>query len=216
VLRHLLIGLLAASVVGGCALGERPTLSSESLAQGAVTGDPAVDAVLERLDRADSAAENQAFTATFDVLRTFGEVANVASVAADADRRSVTVGSVRIVTIDGETTTCRFEPETTCTGGSDVAQFSDTGITSPDVFGSAAARRLRRDATAVVGPPVGRTETLAGQRATCVDLPLAAGTATYCALDSGMIADYDDGAVRITLTAYALGVDERLMSTATL
>lgn len=199
--------------LGGCALGQRPTLSSESLAAGAETGDPAVDAVLERLDRADTAAATQPFTATYDVLRVFGQVTDIASVTGDADRRSITIGEVRIVTVDGVSTTCRFDPAATCTAGSEAAQLSDTGITSPDFFGSAAARRLRRDSPAAVAPPIARTQQFAGQAATCVDLPLAEGTAIYCALDSGIVAEYFDGAARITLTAYAIGVDERLLST---
>ena len=56
---------------------------------------------------------------------------------------------------------------------------------------------------------------LAGQTATCVAVPLAAGTASFCALPSGIVAEQDDGSVRLVLTSYAPAVDEALFSTAT-
>jgi hypothetical protein len=209
----LLAGALAAAVgLAGCSLGPRPTLSSSDLGAGATTGEAPIDAVLALLDQGGAAAP---FTAAYDVTRVFGSVASTAKVTADATRRSVTVGSVRIITINGTSTTCLFAGAASCTAGSDVARLSDTGVTTPEFYASDAARKLRRDATSVVSPPTASTKVMAGQTATCVAVPLAAGTASFCALPDGIVAEQDDGSLRLALTSFATTVDESLFSTST-
>jgi hypothetical protein len=227
----LLASALALTVgLAGCALGPRPTVSTSDLGSGATTGQGPIDAVLVLLDQGGQGA---AFTAGYDVTRTFGPVSSTAKVTADATRRSVTVSTastvvaastaptagavstVRIITSNGTSTTCLFAPTASCTPGADVARLSDTGVTTPEFYAAGAARRLRRDAGAVVAPPTASTKTFAGQAATCVAVPLAPGTATFCALPSGVVAEQDDGSVRLTLTAFATTVDEALFSTAT-
>ena len=54
---------------------------------------------------------------------------------------------------------------------------------------------------------ISSTDTIAGQNATCVDVPLPGGTAVYCALDNGLVAKLDDGDVLVTLTLYGEVVD---------
>ena len=53
-------------------------------------------------------------------------------------------------------------------------------------------------------------ETIAEQSAICVDVPLAGGTAVYCALDNGMVARLDDGDVAVNLTAFGATADATL------
>ena len=67
--------LAAAGVLllSGCMTGERPTLAESPT----TTGDPAVDAVLDRLDAAGEAT----FTAGYDVLTKFGNVSTPATVS---------------------------------------------------------------------------------------------------------------------------------------
>jgi hypothetical protein len=45
--------------------------------------------------------------------------------------------------------------------------------------------------------------TMAGQKVSCVDLPLNGGTAVYCVLANGLLAKRDDGDIRVLLKTYA-------------
>src|SRR5215211_378433 len=72
--RLVVFGLAIVAAVGlsGCFTGPRPTLAEAPQ----MTGDPAADAVLERLDRAATTA----FSADYDVLTRFGGVERAVSV----------------------------------------------------------------------------------------------------------------------------------------
>ena len=191
---------IAAGVgVSGCFTGERPTLAEGP----AMTGDPATDAVLERLDSARSAV----FSVEYDVLTRFGDIRREASVVqAGPARRSITVGSVRFL-VDNETTaTCDLTSEH-CSDTIDAARISDTQL-APDFYASSAATRLRRDANLRIDATVASTADIGGQPATCVAVPVTGSTETYCALDSGPLARIDAADVRIELTAYSATPDE--------
>lgn len=195
-----LVAVLAAiAALSGCVTGERPTLAESPT----TTGDATVDAVLGRLDAVGAAT----FTASYDVLTKFGELESPATVVQSGPaRRSVTVGSVRFL-FDGATTaTCTLDTGA-CSDTIDAGYISDTQL-APDFYGSSAAARLRRDAGARVGPTSASTETIAGQPATCVAIPLPGSSSTYCALDSGVLARLDAADVAIDLTAYATEPDE--------
>ena len=85
--------------VSGCFTGDRPTLADGPV----MTGDPNVDAVLERLDQAPQAV----FSADYEVLTRFGDVTRPASVVqAGPARRSITGGSIRFLVEDSATATC--------------------------------------------------------------------------------------------------------------
>ena len=198
-----LVGFGAAIVVvvgvSGCFTGERPTLAEAPT----MTGDPATDAVLERLDAASTAV----FSADYDVLTRFGGVTRPASVVqAGPARRSVTVGSIRFLVDDTTTATCDLDTDV-CTDTLDLARISDSQLAA-DFYARSAATRLRRDANARTGDTVASTVELAGQSATCVAIPLSASTETYCALDNGPLARIDAADVRIELTAHSDVVDE--------
>ncbi|HEU4842073.1 MAG TPA: hypothetical protein VFT09_11540 [Ilumatobacteraceae bacterium] len=185
--------------VSGCFTGERPTLADGPV----MTGDPNVDAVLERLDQAPQAV----FSADYDVLTRFGDVTRAASVVqAGPSRRSITVGSIRFLVEDSATATCDLETSV-CTDTIDAARISDTQL-APDFYATSAATRLRRDANGRTGDTVASTAEIAGQPATCVAVPVTERIETYCALDNGPLARIDAADVLIELTAYANVADE--------
>ena len=201
------VGCVTAAVgLSGCFTGERPTLADGPQ----MTGDPAVDAVLERLDRTPDAV----FTVGYDVLTKFGNVSRAATVVqAGPARRSVTVGSIRFIVDRATTATCELDTGS-CSDTIDENRISDTMLAA-DFYASSAARRLRRDAAARIDAAEGSTVDIAGTPATCVAIPLTSSTETYCALDSGPLARLDAADVRIELTAYSPTPDESAFTRST-
>jgi hypothetical protein len=194
-------GVAIATAVGlsGCFTGQRPTLAEGP----AMTGDPATDAVLERLDQARSAV----FSVDYDVLTRFGNVSRQATVVqAGPARRSITVGSVRFLVDNAATATCDLTSDV-CSDTIDAARISDTQL-APDFYASSAATRLRRDANQRVDATVASTVDVGGETATCVAVPVSGSTETYCALDAGPLARIDAADVRIELTSYSASADE--------
>lgn len=199
------LGLLI--LLGGCFTGERPSVNTEPFTVGSMTGDPAIDQVLRQLDMNNVGP----YTADYTMLTKFGNVSRPVSVSVDHGRRSVTVGNVRFLTVNRVSQTCLLDKSLPCSGSLDPARISDTQIT-PDFYATDAAKRLRRDAAALVGPGVAHLETIAGQSATCVDVPLPGGTSVFCVLASGPLARLDDASVEIFLIEFAPVVDETLFS----
>jgi len=204
-MRHRAAFLALLVVLGGCFTGPRPSPTTEPFRPGTSSGDPSIDAVLQQLD----AVKEGPFTATYTVLTKFGNITRPASVSLGTARRSVTVGDVRFLTNGGVSQTCLLGQANPCTQTLDPARISDTQIT-PDFYAIDAAKRLRRSATARIGTPIPHTDQIAGQSATCVDIPVPGGVSTYCALTGGPLARLDDGAISITLTQYFLDLDESL------
>jgi hypothetical protein len=202
---------MLALTTAGCQTGKRPTFAEDPFPKGAPTGDAAIDAVLAKLD----GVGEEPFTATYDVVTKFGNVARTASVSSTAGRRSVTLGNVRFLSSTASTTTCIFEATPQCTAGLEIARVSDTLLT-PDFYALDAAKRLRRDALSIVGPTVTRSEVIGNQPATCVDLVVSGGTIIYCVLDSGLLAKIDDADVAVTLTSWVPAVTDGMFSTAAL
>ena len=195
-------------VVTGCFTGERPSFTTEPFQPGASSGDPAIDAVLVGLD----ATNDGPFTADYTVLTKFGNTTRPATVAVAPARRSVTVGDVRFITVDGSSQTCIIDKSDPCSTTIDPARISDAQIT-PDFYAIDAAKRLRRSATARIGTPIAHSQEFAGQSATCVDVPVSGGVSVFCVLPNGPLAELDDGAVSINLTQYAAAVDSAAFST---
>jgi hypothetical protein len=197
--------VLAALLLVGCATGERPYFADESVIPDTPTGDPAIDAVLDRLEKVESSTNGPA-TAAYDVFRKYGELRTGSIVVLAPGKRSITVGNVHYIQTDALAVTCTIEPSE-CVDGFDPQRISDTGVTF-EFYAADTAKRLRRDALAKVGPTTASTQAIAGQTATCVDVPVTGGVAVYCALDSGLLAKLDDGDVSVTLTLYGGTVDE--------
>ena len=198
---------MAALTLASCATGPRPSFDADEPAQQA-TGDPAIDAVLERLGRVGI----EQFTADYTVLTRLGDKESTATVVqADNSRRSITINDVRFLDGSGTAATCNLTTAE-CEAVINDARVSDIQITH-DFYGSSFARRLRVDAGRSLAPARGYTETIGGQPSTCADVPVSGGTKVYCALDSGPLARYDGNDVLIELVALNPTPDESKFAT---
>ncbi|MBI4884702.1 MAG: hypothetical protein HY826_11695 [Actinobacteria bacterium] len=197
-----LFTMALAPLIAGCFTGERPHFDHDPFRAGTATGDPAIDAVLTRLD----AVITGPATALYAVLTKFGNTTSSATVTLDGSRRAIEIGNVQFVENDSEQFTCTLDGSAPCASGINEARVSDVGITF-DFYAADAARRLRRDAQAKVGPATASEEVIANQQATCVTVPVTGGSAIYCALANGMIAKLDDGDVLIVLGLLTPTVD---------
>ena len=206
----LLLPLLAAFVLSGCMEGERGYFADDPFAAGTTTGDPAIDAILVKLDDAADGPATAQLTAAYSVLTKSGITNHTATVALDSSsgstQRSIVIDDVHFIDAPGVSATCAVDSSSPCTDGLDLARVSNVGIT-PNFYASDTAKRLRRDALAKLGPTLTSAINVAGFQADCVDLTLPGGTARYCVLATGMLALLDDGDVRIELTALMELVD---------
>ena len=193
---------LAALLLTGCFTGPRPHFNDDPFPTGLQTGDPAIDAVLQKLD----AATTGPATATYSVLTKFGNVTNSGTALLGVDSRSITIGNVRYVETPAGSVTCADDGSIPCIAGLDPTRISDIGVTI-EFYAAEAATRLRRDATSMIAPTTSHVETIADLPALCVDVPLAGGVAVYCALDNGLVARVDDGDVAVNLTAFSPTAD---------
>ena len=189
-------------VLAGCMTGERPTLGTTPTASGTETGDPNVDAVLTLLDGVANAVFTAQYTAT---LRFGGTVSQVVVTQTEPLRHAVTIGDTRFLTEPTGTRTCTVSTGT-CVDGIDQQPVSDSGVTADLVFGDV-AKRLRRFAGARTAATTVTSSTIAGQPATCVDLPLGTNTATFCALGNGVLGRLVDGDITVELTTYSASPD---------
>lgn len=205
--RGIVVASIAALALTACATGQRPSFDADEPTQEA-TGDPAVDAVLERLDRVGL----EQFTADYTVLTRLGGKESTATVVqADNSRRSITINDVRFLDGTGTVATCNLLTAE-CEAVLNDARVSDVQITH-DFYGSSFARRLRVDAGRSLSPARGYTDTIAGQPAACADVPVSGGTKVYCALDSGPLARYDGNDVVIQLVTSSPTPDETKFAT---
>jgi hypothetical protein len=192
-----LVAVLALAL-SACFTGERPTLAEEPTP----TGDAAADAVLALLDTAGDAT----FTGEYEVLTRFGDITTPTTVAQEGRaRRAVTIGSIRFIVDEAGTSTCDLAGGE-CTDSIDVQRISDLQLTT-DFYAASAGARLRRDARLRAGETRASTETIAGQPATCVVVPVTGGESTYCALETGPLARLDAADLKIDLTSYAPTAD---------
>jgi len=172
------------------------------------TGDPAIDAVLERLDRVGI----EQFTADYTILTRLGGLESTATVVQASDsRRSITINAVRFLDGTGTASTCDLLTAE-CEAVINDARVSNVQVTH-DFYGSSFARRLRVDAGRSLAPARGYTETIAGQPATCADVPVSGGTKVYCATDAGPLARYDGNDVVIELVSSNPTPDETKFAT---
>ena len=194
--------LLALGVVAGsgCMTGDRPTLAQETS-----TGYPAIDDLVDRIGDLGEAR----YTAHYDVLVRYGEVATTASASqSDDDRRSLTIGDVRYVTHAQIAKTCTVSMAS-CVPEIDPTRVSDVMMT-PDFFGTSMMARIELDASRAIAEPVVSAEETDGGEATCVAIPITDATTTYCVLDSGVLTRLDGPDLVITMTSYSDEVDELL------
>jgi len=195
--------LAFAALLTGCFTGQRPYFTEgTTIAPDALSGDPAIDAVLQRFQQPSTGP----LTATYTVLTKYGNTTNSASVVLAPGKRSITVGITRFIQTETFAATCTLDGTIPCVDGFDAKRISDTLLTV-DFYANDAGKRLRRDAQAKIGPAVARTDMVASLPVTCVDVPVSGGTASYCALESGLVALLDDGDIRVSLDAYGDSAD---------
>ncbi len=205
---RIVTAVVAATLVfGACATGPRPSFDEDQPVQQS-TGDPAIDAVLDRLDNVRA----EQFTAEYTVLTRLGNMQSRATVVqADDSRRSITVNEVRFLDAGGTVATCDLTTST-CEASINDARVSDVQITH-DFYGSSFARRLRVDAARRLGTATGYTAEIAGEPAVCADVTVSGGTKVYCALEAGPLARYDGNDVAIELISLSPVPDEAAFTT---
>jgi len=200
-------GLAAlALLAGSCAVGERPTLASTPNlggAPGTPVGDAGVDRVLGLLESVPAAAP-PAFTAGYAVTRRLGPLKAPAQVVRDGDRVSVTIGDIRYLT-GPVLQTCTVSTGR-CEAGLDKQRTSDITVWE-NFYASAPATALRSAYVRKSGAPTPSQQTVAGQPAECVDVPVGPGRERYCALVTGPVAVWDTADKQVLLTTYAATAD---------
>lgn len=200
----------AALVLSACATGTRAELRPDLV----TTGDPAVDAVLERIGNLPTAV----YRADYDVHLPFNDAdVEVTTTQAEPNRRSLTIGDVRFIVEPGQSggRTCDLS-NGECQTGIFPQRVSDVQMTN-DFFGTSLTARLRRDAGLAIAPPAASTEEFDGATATCVEITLpppdsapdVAPVATYCVLDNGVLTRLTAADIEVTMTAYDDEADER-------
>jgi hypothetical protein len=195
------------AALSACATGQRPSFDVDQPAL-EPSGDPAIDAVLDRLDDVGL----QQFTADYAILTRLGGLNSTATVVqADESRRSITVNDVRFLEGTGTSATCNLTTDE-CEAVINDARVSDLQL-SHDFYGSSMARRLRVDAGRRIDDARGYEITQAGRQALCADVPVSGGTKVYCVLESGVLARYDGADLLIELTAINDVADETKFAT---
>jgi hypothetical protein len=150
------------------------------------------------------------FTATYDIVPSTTGATTTAIVRQLDGRRRVTIGDVDYL-IDGVSSrTCRLESDE-CDEFANDALVSDLNLTHR-FWSDGIANRLVVDASRRTGFSEGRTDTIVGRSAACVDVPVSGGTVLYCALDEGVLARYFNADVSIELTSFTSDVDPESFS----
>lgn len=188
-------------VLAGCATGQRPTLVTDTT----IVTDPVADALVGTLELAEDAT----FTATYDITSTLTNETVQATVVQSGLQLRVTVGAVDYTRDGTIARTCTLGT-TDCTDGIDETRVSNFNITHT-FWGPSFAKRLQLDAARSVSDTTGRSEAIAGQSASCVDVTVpaadGAGVVVYCALTAGPLARYNGVDARIELTSFSPTVD---------
>ena len=206
-IRIALVALCASFTLAGCFTGQRPSFE-ETQPSVVPTGNPNIDAVLERLESVSTAV----FTADYSILTKLGNVNSTARVVQSApDRRSITINNVRFIYDGASVATCDLVTAE-CEATINDARVSDVSVTH-EFYGKSFAQRLRVDASRRVGDPAGYSITQAGQQALCVDVPVTGGSNIYCALSNGVLARYDGNDLFIEMTTYSDFPDETAFET---
>jgi hypothetical protein len=196
-------GAVALALLVACGVGERPRLVEPNAIggqPGTPTGVDEVDAVLHLLE----GEQAPQLTATYTITTKFGSSNRPATVVRDGNRRSVTIGDVRLLT-DGGRQTCDLTTGA-CEDDLHEQRVSDSGVTS-GFWAASPAQALRIALSRATGPTSASTGTVAGQPATCVTVPSGQGSETTCATPAGIVARWDTAAIDVELTSFAPTAD---------
>ena len=193
-------GIASALLLPAGCTGKRGSLATAASAAtggdtGVPVGDAVVDAVLAGLERTMTTS----FTATYAIARKLGATRATALVSRAPLATSVTIGDIRFVRADVDHT-CVLSTKT-CEDTINDARISDLGLAS-SFWRDAPARSLRVAYSRRAGAAVGSDETIAGQPAHCVAVPVGTGVERYCSLDTGAVARWDTAYVTVELTSW--------------
>lgn len=152
-------------------------------------------------------ATNAPETATYEIRPTGSSESVQATVSRDATRTVVTIRDLQYRSDSSGPRTCRTSTQV-CTQGFNSQPLSDLNITA-QFWGPSVRQELRSPTLAArIGPIRTTQETIAGQPATCVDVPGPQVTDRYCALASGLLAQKSTARVSIELGSYGETFDE--------
>jgi len=202
------------ALLTSCFTGERASIdSTATLPNDGEPSDTGVDSGLptsakQLADLLGSPATGPE-TATYEITPTSQSTPVVAVVSRDGGRTVVSIRDVQYRTDEGGPSTCRRNTGT-CSRGFNSQPLSDLGI-SALFWGPSVRQELRSPTLAArIGPIATSQADIAGQSATCIDIPGPQVTERFCALGTGMLAAKSTARVVITLTSYAATFDESL------
>lgn len=205
------LALVALSaVLSGCFTGERGSLAAPV----PEIADPAVDAVVQRLE----GASTEEFSATFTIFtKLASEVMPVTEAVVSrtgVDDRSITFGDIRFLDTPGTERTCDLSTGS-CEPSFDEARISNL-LVNHDFYGMSPAARLRQDAQTMISAGIASTRTVAGRSAICVQVDFVRGSNVYCALDNGLLAYQNTADLEINLVSIVVGADPERFTTSTI
>jgi hypothetical protein len=199
--RHRIIGVMAvvatSALLTSCFTGSRPHLNDADSTLGGRPGTPSGDAGADTVLGLLEGTAGAQFTATYRIVRKLGPNETNATVVQDGDTRSVTVGDIRFLHTSTDQT-CSISADA-CEPGTLDARISDYSVGSA-FWAGGPARALRVAMTRRSGPPVASTQTVGGQTAQCVDVPVGPGVEHYCVTPLGPVARWDTAALTVELT----------------
>lgn len=206
--------LLAALGLSACLTGERASIDTSNAPEttlgtidsvAAAAGPATAEALALVFGQAASGPETASY-----VIRPTGSTESVdAVVSRDATRTVVRIRDIQYRSDPTGPRTCRTTTNS-CTQGFNSQPLSDLNITA-QFWGPSVRQELRSPTLAARIGPIRTTQaTIAGQSATCVDVPGPQVTDRYCALASGLLAQKSTARVTIEVSSYSTTFDESM------
>lgn len=204
--------MAVAAVLTACQTGERPSFDTVPSDSGAAPADqddsgpsPELTAFIELLSSPPPPGE----TATYSIVQATQGVTAAATLVRDSDRTALDVRDAQFRESDGQQETCE-RASGVCASGYAEQRLSDLQITS-GFWGPALRTTLASPTLAArIGPITTFSRTIAGQQATCIEIPGPSRVDRYCVLPSGIVATVETAAVNVELTEYRASFDESI------
>ncbi len=202
--------MAVAAVLTACQTGERPSFDTVPSDSGAAPADqddsgpsPELAALIGLLSSPPPPGE----TATYEIVQATQGVTATATLVRDGERTALDVRDTQFRESDGRQETCE-RGSGVCSAGYAEQLLSDLQITTG--FWGPALRQTLTSPTlgARIGPITTFSRTIAGQQATCIEIPGPSRVDRYCALSTGIAAAIETAAVTVALTDYRATFDE--------
>lgn len=208
--------LLGSLGLAACMTGERASIDTSPGANLNADTTPAdsdtgvsVPATAEALALLFGQAADGPETVVYSIQPTGSEATVEATVSRDQTRSVVSIREIQYRSDGSGPRTCRASVST-CTQGFNSQPLSDLNVTAR-FWGPSVRQELRSPSLAArIGPIRTTQETVAGQAATCIEVPGPQLTDRYCAFASGMLARKSTARVTIEVTSYSATFDEAL------